>query len=265
MTFFESIILNYLLAGLIISFGINLIFFIIAISNKTDKVTDLSYSFTFLTIAAYYLFQVEKTSLLHLIPSILVIIWSIRLGSYLFIRILKIKHDERFKHMHEKPLKFAGFWILQAITVWIVLLPLTIYYSNESKEDNIYICTLGLLIWLIGFVIEVVSDYQKFKFKKHNKNRWIDTGIWKYSRHPNYFGESFLWWGLFIYSINSLTVWTLLGFIGPMFITLMLLYFSGIPLLEKKADSRYGNDPEYQRYKSGTNRFLPWFKKKITE
>lgn len=265
MSMFLNPTLHFLWTSLIISLGINAFFFLIAITRKTDKVTDLSYSLTFLVISIYYLAQLSSPTLYLLIPSFLVIIWSIRLGIYLFIRILKIKKDERFNQMHDKPLRFAGFWVLQAFTVWLVQCPLSIFYSSQPKTSYLFISLAGIGIWLIGLTIESISDYQKYKFKiqAQNKNRWIDSGLWYYSRHPNFFGESMLWWGIFIYIAPILTGWSWLGLIGPLFITLMLLFVSGVPLLEKKADDKYGKNRDYQFYKTRTNPFVPWFPKLI--
>ncbi len=265
MSMFDNPTLHFLWTSLIISLGINVFFFLIAITRKTDKVTDLSYSMTFLVISIYYLTQMSSPTLSLLIPSFLVIIWSIRLGIYLFIRILKIKKDERFNQMHDKPLRFAGFWVLQAFTVWLVQCPLSIFFSSQPHPGYLTINLAGAGIWLIGLVIESISDYQKYRFKiqPENKNRWIDSGLWYYSRHPNFFGESMLWWGIFIYLAPTLTGWSWLGLIGPLFITLMLLFVSGIPLLEKKADNKYGKNPDYQAYKTRTNLFVPWFPKKL--
>jgi steroid 5-alpha reductase family enzyme len=255
--------LHFLWISLIISLGINGFFFLVAINRKTDKVTDLSYSLTFLVISFYYLTQLSRPTLYLFLPSVLVITWSIRLGIYLFIRILKIKKDERFNQMRDKPLRFAGFWVLQAFTVWLVQCPLAFFYSSRPQKGVLFINLAGIGIWLIGYTIESISDYQKYRFKiqPQNKNRWIDSGLWYYSRHPNFFGESMLWWGIFIYTVPALTGWSWLGLIGPLFITLMLLFVSGVPLLEKKADNKYGKNPDYQSYKARTNLFVPWFPK----
>jgi steroid 5-alpha reductase family enzyme len=265
MSFLVNPTLHFLWISLIFSLIINLCFFLIAVTKKTDKVTDLSYSLTFLIISIYYLSQLSQLSFYLIIPACFVIIWSIRLGAYLFLRILKIKKDDRFDQMRESPLRFAGFWILQAFTVWIVQSPLAIFYSSHPYNRYLYLSLVGVGLWLMGLTIESVSDYQKFKFKDHpqNKERWIESGLWYYSRHPNFFGESLLWWGIFIYIAPALTGWTWLGIIGPLFITLLLLFVSGIPLLEKKAEKKYGDNPDYQRYKDRTNLFIPWFPKSI--
>ena len=117
---------------------------------------------------------------------------------------------------------------------------------------------LGLLMWLKGFYFEVVADAQKSAFKNAGKPGVITTGLWKYSRHPNYFGETLLWWGLFVFIIPVLSGALWLTILGPVFITVLLLFVSGIPLLEQSADKKYGADPAYQEYKNRTSLFIPW-------
>ena len=122
---------------------------------------------------------------------------------------------------------------------------------------------LGMIVWLTGLTIETIADSQKFKFKNDPKNKgsWIDTGIWKYSRHPNYFGEISCWWGIFIYSLSFQNGLSWLTIIGPVFITLLIMFVSGIPTLEKKYKERYKDNTDYQKYKNETNLLVPWFKK----
>jgi steroid 5-alpha reductase family enzyme len=123
---------------------------------------------------------------------------------------------------------------------------------------------LGLGIWFIGLIIEATADIQKYKFKldKKNKDKFIDIGIWKYSRHPNYFGEILCWVGVYVFVFLSFSISEkLIALIGPLFITTLLLFVSGIPLLEKYADKKWGKEKDYQEYKKNTNILIPWFKK----
>src|SRR5678815_5674374 len=118
----------------------------------------------------------------------------------------------------------------------------------------------GALIWLAGLVIETVADAQKFGFKNREglRSRWTDRGLWRYSRHPNYFGELLCWWGIFVFTLPGLGWWALAGLAGPLTITVLLLFVTGIPTLEASAQRKWGQDPEYAAYRRRTNRLVPW-------
>ena len=247
--------INYILLALLISFAIQIFFFAIASSLKTDKVTDLSYGLTFIIISLYFLFT-KPLSFPNIILATMVILWGLRLATYLFVRILKTKTDKRFDGMRENFLKFAQFWILQGFSIWIISLP-TVYFLNQDNSNTNFISYTGFFIWAVGLIIETIADYQKFRFKNQNKTGWIDTGLWKYSRHPNYLGELFVWWGIFLYIFPSLSGFGFLTVLGPIFITILLLFVSGIPILEKKADEKYGENNEYLSYKKKTGILFP--------
>ena len=247
----------YLLIALLISFVIQLIFFIFAAFFKTDKITDLSYGLSFIIIALIYFAQ-STLGLNQILVTAFILIWGIRIAAYLFQRILKTKTDYRFDNIRNNILKLSGFWLLQAISVWIILLPaLIILISNDNIAFN-YFSLAGCTIWFFGIIIEYFADKQKFQFKKDpkNVNKWISTGLWKYSRHPNYFGEILCWWGIFFISLPFLSSWQYLTIIGPIYITNLLIFVSGIPPLEKKYDKKYASNKEYQEYKKRTSVFI---------
>jgi steroid 5-alpha reductase family enzyme len=248
-----------ILATLIVSLGIQAIFFAFAASLKTDKVTDLSYSLSFAAIAALLVVVYRAFSPVQLLAAALVVVWAARLGGYLLARIVRIGKDARFDGKRGDFWKFLQFWLLQAIVVWIVMLPTTILVSSPATPAPGILTLVGALLWAVGFAVEAASDAQKSAFKKDRANagRWIETGLWKYSRHPNYFGEAVLWWGLFLVALPSLSGALALAAVGPLAITLLLLFVSGVPLLEKSADAKYGGDPAYQAYKRRTSLFIP--------
>lgn len=237
---------------------VNGLFFAYASVRKTDVVTDLSYSLSFGMVSLTLILLNPDAGFVVLLPAWLTILWALRLGGYLFTRIIKTKVDHRFDSMRNEPLKFARFWILQAAAVAVIVLPVVASVASQVRPRNFgFFETLGLFMWLAGFAIEAVSDAQKSAFKKSGSKGVIMTGLWRYSRHPNYFGETLLWWGIFVYSLPSLSgglYWTVLG---PVFITLLLLFVSGIPLLEKSADAKYGEDSDYREYKRKTSIFIP--------
>ena len=141
------------------------------------------------------------------------------------------------------------------------MLPATFILNSSLDLPLTTLSYIGIIIWIMGFSIETIADHQKFTFKNKNKTGFITTGLWRYSRHPNYFGEMTLWWGLFLIVIPYLSGLAWLTILGPLFITFILLFVSGIPPLEKKYDQRYGKLKEYQEYKKNTSVLIPWFNK----
>jgi steroid 5-alpha reductase family enzyme len=242
-----------------ISIGINAVFFACAVLLRTDKVTDLSYSLSFVVLAVVLIFRGGHFSLLHVLAAVLICAWGIRLGAYLFSRILKTGVDHRFDDIRSRPLRFARFWALQALTVWVVMLPATRLFSLPGRDGLPAAAIVGCALWVLGFILEVASDAQKSAFKRNpaNRDQFISSGLWRYSRHPNYFGESLLWWGLFVAAVPDFTGWDFLTALGPLFLTLLLLFVSGVPLLEKSADKKHGAKPAYQEYKRRTSLFIP--------
>lgn len=248
-----------LIASLIISFAIQIVFFILAATFKTDKVTDLSYGLTFILLAILLLFTNQTFFASQIIIVLLISAWGIRLAGYLFIRILNIGKDSRFDGIRENVLKFAGFWTLQAFSVWIILLPSTVALSSATDQGVTVLTVIGTLVCGIGLVIETIADYQKYVFKNKptNRDKWIQSGLWRYSRHPNYFGEMLVWWGLFIIASSYLSGMLWLTILAPIYLTILLLFISGVPTIEKKYDHKYKDNQDYQRYKNSTNLIVP--------
>ena len=252
--------INNILIVLGAIFFLQILFFIYAVINKTDKVTDLSYGLTFIfaSILPYFLVY-EYGSFFKLLLVLLIVVWGLRLSIYLFIRILKTKKDKRFDGIREKALKFASFWALQAISVFIILLP-TIYTLLLNQDTSLsWFSYIGFLISILGIAIESIADVQKYVFKNipENKMKWINTGLWKYSRHPNYLGEILMWAGVFIYVMPYLNGFSLLTLVSPIYIFVLLLFVSGIPKLEKEYEKRYEGKTEYRKYVKSTGLLLP--------
>jgi steroid 5-alpha reductase family enzyme len=246
------------LLSFVIALALNGAFFAIAAIRKTDVVTDLSYSLSFAVLAVVLPF-LGAGEWVQIVAALLVLVWAVRLGAYLFRRILRMKVDHRFDEMRDNPLRFARFWLLQAISVAVIMLPVTYLLGRDDPPGFGAWAVAGTAIWLVGLAIETVADAQKsaFKSKPENRERFITTGLWRYSRHPNYFGEMLVWWGLFVYAAPFLEGWAYAVVIGPVFITLLLLFVSGIPLLERSADAKYGEDPAYREYKRRTSILVP--------
>ena len=219
-------VINIYLLALIISLGINLLFFLLASTLKTDKFTDFTYGLTFIVLALLFFFKSQTFYLYQLLLTIMVVAWGVRLISYLLIRILKIKKDSRFDKIREKPLQFLKFWFFQGIAVWAIMLPSIYLFNNLNDKPINLVMVLAILVWTLGLLIETISDWQKFSFKNNpiNKNSWIQSGLWKYSRHPNYFGEMLCWWGIFIFALPFIQGLSWLTILGPIFITIILLF-----------------------------------------
>jgi steroid 5-alpha reductase family enzyme len=242
----------------VIALALNGAFFAVAAARRTDVVTDLSYSLTFALLAVVLPLTGGREPV-QLVASLLVILWAARLGTYLFRRILRMKVDHRFDGMRDKPLRFARFWLLQAVTVAVVMLP-TSYLLDRSDAPGFGAWAFaGAAVWLVGLLIEAAADAQKSAFKANdaNRGRFITAGLWGYSRHPNYFGEILVWWGVFVYAVPFLHGAAFAVVVGPVFITLLLLFVSGIPPLERSADEKYGDDPAYRDYKRRTSILVP--------
>ena len=247
-----------ILLSLGIALAVNGVFFAVAAARRTDVVTDLSYSLTFALLAVVLLFT-GAAEPIQLVASLLVVVWAVRLGTYLFRRIMRMKVDHRFDGMRDDPLRFARFWLLQAITVAVVMLPVTYLLDRDDPPGIGAWSIAGAAVWLVGLLVEAIADAQKsaFKAKAENRDRFVESGLWRYSRHPNYFAEMLVWWGLFLYTVPVLHGAAFAVVAGPVFITLLLLFVSGIPPLERSAEEKYGNDPAYREYKRRTSILVP--------
>lgn len=246
-----------LLYYLIISLIIQIILFIPAFLFKTDKLTDLSYSLSFVVLAFFAFFSSTQDTA-RILLLLMILLWALRLGSYLFYRINKIGRDTRFDDIRNNFFKFFMFWFLQGVSVFIILINSLFIFSSKSNYTFNYLSLIGVAVWALGLSIEGISDIQKFKFKQNNKGKWINSGLWKYARHPNYFGEMLCWIGIFIFSSFYLNLTQIVySLISPLFIIFLLLFVTGIPTLEKKYDVQFKDNKEYWLYKQKTNLLLP--------
>ena len=252
---------NYLLG---ISVVIQIIFFIPSFIFKTEKLYDLIGSSTYLIVISYAYFSIDDKTVTDTFLFIFVATWAVRLGTYLFTRINRDKEDVRFEKAKRNFFWFLQYWMGQALWVSITSCAAVIaILKNEDNSFNIFLI-LGSIVWIGGFTIEVLADLQKNKFKKNQDtySKFISTGLWSKSRHPNYFGEISLWIGIYLISVPSFTGIEYLTLISPIFVYILLTRMSGINMLEKIADQRYGNLPEYQEYKKNTPVLIPYKLKK---
>ncbi|VFQ87200.1 unnamed protein product [Cuscuta campestris] len=246
---------HFLAITAIVTVAYQLVFFIVTALLRFDKVTDFAGSTNFVILAILTLVLKGSWHFRQVILSLLVVIWGVRLGLFLLMRILQWGEDRRFDGKRDQLGRLAIFWTFQAVWVWTVSLPVTVVNASNHQPSLEARDIIGWIMWLFGFLVEVTADQQKLAFKNapQNRGKWCDIGVWKYSRHPNYFGEIFLWWGIFVASTPVLQGFEWLVVFGPVFITLLLLFLSGLPLLEKSADEKYGTSPAYRSYKRKTS------------
>lgn len=254
---------HYLFVALGISLAINVALFLVAFRRKTDKLTDASYALSFIALVLYG-FWLQPFNSFRVLLAGMVVLWALRLGGFLLFRIWRTGKDSRFDDMRGNFWKFGKFWLSQGLAVWIILIPALLALRHNDSSIGL-LAIIGAGIWLVGFTIETTADLQKFRFSQNpaNKNKWIAAGIWHYSRHPNYFGEILVWFGVYVFCLTVLSpLEALIGLVSPIFIKVLLLFVSGIPILEKSADSRWGDQPAYKAYKRQTSILIPVPRKK---
>ena len=252
---------------LVISFVLHWIAFIPSYMAKTEKFYDIVGTVAYLSVlaAASYLTVISSNNNLQLrsiIAISLVFIWALRLGVFLFIRVLRVGEDRRFREVKQNFSKFLVWWSVSALWVFLTAAnALTMIINNVSSTDDLYFY-FGLLLWLIGFSFEVIADEQKRRFKsdKNNKDAFISSGLWRFSRHPNYFGEILLWVGMAVIALPTLIGWQYVTLISPIFIYLLLTRVSGVNLLEERADQKWGGTEEYDSYVDRTPELIPFIK-----
>ena len=232
--------------------------FIPAFIFQTEKFYDLTGSITYLTAVFYTLYVTGSNNLSDLIIVGCVVVWAIRLGSFLFIRIHKAGEDRRFRTIKPNFTRFLMTWTLQGMWVSMCLLCVLTALSSHSGVVMNSIFFIGLLIFILGLSVEIIADYQKTVFRRNieNKDKFITTGLWSLSRHPNYFGEILLWAGIAIMSISSLQGLQYITLISPIFVYILLVYISGVRILEAQAEKKWGHLDSFKEYIKNTPRLF---------
>ena len=244
---------------LLVAVLLQILFFIPSFIFKTEKYYDLVGSLTYATTISLAYFSVEEKTTIDSIIYFYVMIWASRLGIYLFRRVRKDGKDVRFEKAKMHFFWFLQYWMGQALWVSLTACAAIIAILSPEEDTLPILAMVGMALWLTGFTIESISDYQKRVFREENNptETFIHTGLWARSRHPNYFGEITLWTGIAVIALNTLTGVEYITLISPVFVYILLTRMSGVNLLERIADERYGHLEEYQRYKRNTPVLVP--------
>ena len=243
----------------IAAYVIQWIAFIIAYILKTEKFYDLTGSITYISLATLSLLAIPNIDNRAVLLLVLVIVWAARLGTFLFTRIMKEGEDSRFREIKVSFGRFLLTWTLQGLWVTFTASAAWAGITSSTQKDLGWLAIIGLIIWAVGFFFELVSDAQKSRFKANteNKGKFIQEGLWAWSRHPNYFGEIIIWIGVALIALPVLKGWALLTLISPVWVIIQLTVISGIPMLEKSADKRWGGQEDYETYKKNTPVLIP--------
>lgn len=245
--------------GISIAFLFQWAAFIPAYLRKTESFYDLTGSLTYITVVVVAVLLSPEADSRSLLLLGMIAIWALRLGSFLFRRIRAAGEDRRFREIKVSFSRFLLAWTLQGLWVAFSLAAALAAITAADKPDLGVFALVGFLVWALGFSIEVIADRQKSKFKANpeNADKFIKSGLWSWSRHPNYFGEIVLWFGIAIIAIPTLSGWTWLTLVSPLFVIILLTRISGIPPLERRADQKWGGQPDYEAYKKATSVLIP--------
>lgn len=237
--------------------------FVLAIWKKDNTVADMSWGLGFITLAITSILVSSVVPLRLVLVTALVLLWGVRLTSHIFARHRGQTEDYRYQQWRHDWGKqwllrsYLQVFLLQSVLCCVIGLPILLVAITAPARLTGWEL-LGVLVWLVGYFFEVVGDAQLAAFKKDpvHKGQLMTTGLWRYTRHPNYFGEATMWWGIWLIAVTAPAAWW--GVISPLTITFLLLKVSGVPLLEKKYEGR----ADFAEYKRTTSVFIPWFPKK---
>ncbi|KAI0137732.1 DUF1295-domain-containing protein [Hypoxylon sp. NC0597] len=268
----------YLAITLLVTVAYQLFFFSIAFSFKFDKLTDFAGGTNFVILAILTLALSRNPDARQIVASVFIMTWGLRLSLFLLFRVLKTGKDDRFDNKRDKFFPFLGFWVFQMLWVWTCSLPVTVLNSPAVQQYSPQASfgtgrdIAGVVLFAIGFIMETVSDVQRFVFRSRNdKSAICDSGFFSWSRHPNYFGEIIIQFSIYMICVSAATDGPVGGqafkalyatILGPFFLTILLMFVSGLPLSERPgAKKRYENGlnwEAYQRYLNRTSILIPF-------
>jgi len=250
--------MNYFLIVALILFVYMSLWFVFSLVKKRNDVADVAWGLGFILLAWVSFFLGQAQGVRGLLVGILVSVWGIRLAWYIHTRNRGRTEDYRYAKWREEWGKwfylrsYAQVYLLQGILLFLIIFPVLLI-NRDTGEGLYYLDFVGIAVWLVGFIFESVGDAQLARFIKNpnNKGKLMQSGLWRYTRHPNYFGEVTLWWGIGIIALSATNGF--LGIIGPLTITFLILKVSGITMLEKKMEE----NPAFAEYKKATSIFFP--------
>jgi steroid 5-alpha reductase family enzyme len=237
-----------------LAFAIQWVAFVPAYLLQSERFYDLTGSLAYVSVTALAVALSPAPDARSILLLALVVVWAARLGTFLVRRIRKAGKDDRFDTLKPSFIRFLLAWTLQGLWVSLTLAAALAAITTSLREPLGIISWAGVAVWAAGFAIEAGADLQKGRFRADpaNKGRFIRDGLWAWSRHPNYFGEIVLWVGVALIALPVLQGWQLVTLVSPVFVALLLTRVSGVPLLERKADSTWGGQPDYEAYKAAT-------------
>lgn len=254
----------FLQASLLIWFLVTLLW-LLSIAIKNVSIVDIFWGFGFVVVNAFYVYNLEEINPRNWLLLTLVSVWGLRLTFYLAIRNIGKGEDYRYQQFRKDYGEKRYWWfsyfqvfLLQGGLILLVSLPYLGVHLSASFGDLIWLDYIAILVWILGFCFEAGGDYQLYQFKKNleNKGKVLNTGFWKYTRHPNYFGDAAVWWAYALFSIAAGGYWQI---IGAVIMTLLIIKVSGVAMLERTLKN---TKPQYKDYIEKTNAFIPWFPKK---
>jgi steroid 5-alpha reductase family enzyme len=242
-----------------LAFLIQWLAFIPAYLLQSERFFDLTGSVTYISVAAISVFLTPQTDGRSILLLGLVVIWAVRLGTFLFRRIQKAGKDARFDDIKPSFPRYLLTWTIQGLWVTLTLAAALAAITTIMRKDLGLFALVGFVVWLVGIGFEAMADAQKSRFRAgpENKGKFIQTGLWAWSRHPNYFGEIVLWIGVAIIALPVLRGWQWVTLISPVFVALLITRVSGVPMLEKRADEKWGGQEDYEAYKASTPVLIP--------
>ena len=242
-----------------LAFLVQWVAFIPAYIQQSEKFFDLIGSFTYISVTLLAVLLSPAADGRSTLLLALVVIWAGRLGLFLYRRVHKAGGDGRFDEIKPSFIRFLNVWTIQGLWVTFTAAAALMAITTSNRQPLGIFALIGFLVWAVGFAIEVIADQQKsrFKAKPANKGKFINTGLWGRSRHPNYFGEIVLWLGVAIIALPVLQGWQWVALISPVFVTLLLTRVSGVPMLEQRADEKWGGQADYEAYKQQTPVLIP--------
>jgi steroid 5-alpha reductase family enzyme len=241
-----------------LAFGVQWVAYVPAFVLRTERFYDLTGSLTYIAMVVLAVAQAEMVTARGAWMAGATLIWAARLGAFLAWRVHRAGSDGRFDELKQSAPRFLVAWSLQGL--WCFLTPLLVWICLTTPVPGFHLLdVVGLMLWTGGFVLEVASDLQKSSFKAEpdNHGRFITTGWWAWSRHPNYAGEILLWAGVFVSAASQLQGWQWAAVVSPLFVYVLLRYISGVPMLEARAEERWGEDPDYLDYRARTPLLWP--------